>query len=172
MAGNLAYFVIREIIYAFLKDRQSLDEKDIITCILSELKSNKVIESMDKTNLDFTVVYCIFDLLSSLGFLNVKHERGQKCLTWRGFSGFFEKNFGVLNQVPTEVPLPIKDPAVENVEQPIDPLNLIPNIYDPFIKAFFDRMHINQDNILTSAEYQQIASQCLYSGKEFDYILT
>ena len=163
MSGNLAYFVIREIIYAFLKRGQCLEENEIITYILAELKSSKIIDSMDKTNLDFAVVYCIFDLLSSLGFLTVRLEKGQKCLTWKGFPGFYDKNFTVFNKAAATIQTvasPKKSVAGKEPEQ----VPAIPNIYDAFTKAFFEKMHKKADNIVTYPEYQQISGQFLYSG--------
>ena len=160
MSGNLAYFVIREIIYAFLRRGKNLDETDIITCVLAELKSSKIIESMDKTNLDFTVVYCIFDLLSSLGFVNVRLERAQKCLSWLGFPGFHERTFGALTKAAHS--LPPKDVPAKMEEGGDQPP--IPNLFDSFTTAFFSKMLSKPDNIVTYAEYQQIANQFLYAG--------
>ncbi len=177
MSGNLAYFVIREIIYSFLKRGHNLDENEIITYVLTELKSNKIIDSMDKTNLDFTVVYCIFDLLSSLGFLTVKLEKGQKLLFWKGFPGFYEKNLGVFNKpasaqpLPVPTAVPILPAAAATAPKSEDPAaagsgdqQSIPNVYDAFARAFFDKMYAQPDNIVTFQEYQQVAGQFLYSG--------
>jgi hypothetical protein len=91
---------------------------------LAELKSGKIIESMDKTNLDFTVVYCIFDLLSALGFVTVRLERGQKCLSWQGFPGFHDKIVVARSKLPLPSSPPLQLPILNPILSPI--INSIP----------------------------------------------
>ena len=151
MSGNLPYFMIREIIYTFLKRSRTLNESDIINTVLAELTSSKIIDSMDKTNLNFVVIYCIFDLLSALGFLFIKNDKGQKQLTWRGFIGFYEKNRFFFGK---------SHPAESSSELQMG----MPNIYDSFAKAFFDKMFSQSGSVINYADYQQISSQFLYAG--------
>jgi len=156
MSGNLPYFVIRGIIYSFLNHGYTLNENDVITTVLTELTSNKLIDSMDKANLDFGVIYSIFDLLSALGFLFFKLDKPQKQLNWRGFAGFYEKNYGLFNKG-------VKQANGDGGNQ----LSAIPNIYDMFTRTFFERMFSQPSAIISYADYQQISAQLLYSGKDF-----
>eukprot|EP00826_Nyctotherus_ovalis_P056197 TRINITY_DN753_c0_g1_i13.p1 TRINITY_DN753_c0_g1~~TRINITY_DN753_c0_g1_i13.p1 ORF type:complete len:170 (+),score=64.38 TRINITY_DN753_c0_g1_i13:1045-1554(+) len=151
MSGNLPYFFIREIIYSFLNNGHTLNESDLITTVLSELTSNKIIDSTDKTNVDFAIIYSVFDLLSALGFLSFKLDKPQKQLSWKGFSGFYEKNYTFFN----------KKMVTANGEG--DQANAIPNVYDSFAKTFFEHMFSQPNATVTYADYQQISAQLLYA---------
>ena len=62
-----------------------MEENDIINYVLIELKENNVTENLDKTNLDFEVVYMLFDLLEHLGVVTRKLENNQRYIhihTW------------------------------------------------------------------------------------------
>lgn len=153
MSGNLPYFFIREIIYSFLNKGHTLNENDLINTVLSELTSNKIIDSADKTNVDFGVIYSIFDLLSALGFLAFKLDKPQKQLNWKGFSGFYEKNYSLFN----------KKAVTANGEG--DQQNAIPTIYDSFVETFFEQMFAQTNATISYADYQLISAQLLYMGK-------
>ena len=73
---SLTYFTIRETISCFLKKGLStfIEEGDISTFVLQEMFSNNLAESMDKLNLDYNVLYTIFDVLDSLGFVSRKSD--------------------------------------------------------------------------------------------------
>lgn len=88
---TLNYFIIKEITNCFLKKHQIIEENEIINHILVELKNNNVTENVDKIHLDFNVVYCIFDILDTLGFISRKIEMNLRCLKWQGFQGFRDK---------------------------------------------------------------------------------
>jgi len=167
-SGNLAYFVIREIIYAFFKKNQTLDENEIINNVLQELKLNKIIDSLDKTNLDFGVVYCIFDLLTALGFTFLKLDKNQKLYTWKGFSGFYDKNYEFFNKGAPRPVAPEKAPQQNAGASTVGPNTenepMIPNVYDNFVKAFFERMNSVPNNIVSYIEYHALCVQYLYGG--------
>lgn len=38
-----------------------MEEHDIISQVLSELKKNNITENFEKTNLDFNIAYMVFD---------------------------------------------------------------------------------------------------------------
>ena len=63
-----------------------------------ELKENNVTENLDKTNLDFEVVYMLFDLLEHLGVITRKLENNQRFLMWTGFAQT-RKKYGIIFKV-------------------------------------------------------------------------
>jgi hypothetical protein len=70
----LAYFLIKEIMNCFSSKDHFMEEHDIISYVLTELKKNNITENLEKTNLDFNIAYMVFDLLESLALVSRKLE--------------------------------------------------------------------------------------------------
>ncbi len=132
MNRNLSYFMIREIIACFMRKDHVIEENDVINFLLIELKKNKVTENMDKINLDFSIVYILFDLLETMGILVRKIEMNQKYLTWKGFAGFKKSNPCLMGLIDNSFPMQSED----NQSTPTE----------IFINSFFERMHSRPGN--------------------------
>ena len=64
--SSLAYILIKEILNCFINEDKFLEEHEIISIVLNELKQNNITENFEKTNLNFNIAYMVFDILESL----------------------------------------------------------------------------------------------------------
>ena len=167
----LSYFLIREIIKCFITRLHYMEENDIINYVLIELKENNVTENLDKTNLDFEVVYMLFDLLEHLGMVTRKLENNQRFLIWSGFSQV-KKKYGIVLKVDPEK---ISITKILNMAKSDTNERKYATYVEQFIAALFYQIytiHMKEDlRYISSNDYEALKNDILFreiSSKEIE----
>ncbi|CAI2370770.1 unnamed protein product [Moneuplotes crassus] len=162
----LSYFLIREIIRCFLDSMNYMEESEIIKYALIELKKSDLEfmskkENEDKSNLNFKVIYSLFDLLENLGLISRKLENNQRFLKWVGFAQC-RKKYGIVFKVDANK---ISKEKIINMKVSDGAQRKYATNNEQFIAAFFYQIYTKQrdsaDKYISSLDYEQLKNEIL-----------
>ena len=109
---SLVFFIIKETVHCLTKkatNGQFIEENEIAQHILNEMLKNNLSEtltimdtgadptmqgSMPKNAFDYNILYCLVDVLISIGFLSkrIDSTTNSRSVSWEGFKRFREKS--------------------------------------------------------------------------------
>lgn len=138
-----------------------MEENDIINYVLIELKENNVTENLDKTNLDFDVVYMLFDLLEHLGVITRKLDNNQRFLMWTGFAQI-RKKYGIVFKVDSNK---ISRDNIIHMKVSEGSQKKYATNTEQFIASFFYQIYTkhaqDDEKFITHDEFEQLKSEIL-----------